>query len=379
MSTPGNGGARFCGRVVERPELTLADRSSPVMRLRQASTALAYPVAARNAVIPWRELARMMLAQQHRRDVQGQSMAKNGGPKKSRNSHGPWNELLNEVTQSASRRQIVIRKLEEALAAKVVTFFTAFDVISGLIGDPEAEMLEHVLASECPEGQQLVLMINSPGGYAMAAERIANVCRTYSKESQFRVIVPHMAKSAATMVCFGSSEILMSPTAELGPVDPQVPFSDDRGKEQWISAQEYVRSYEDLVDNAASGKFQRIEPFLQQLNRYDSRHVEQLRSAQKLAEDISVRLLQGGMMKGKKDAAIAAAIAPFLSQQAKRAHGRMIAAQEAHKCGLNITTLDPRSELWKTIWTLYVKSDWVVRSQASALVESTTTSVTRPR
>jgi hypothetical protein len=41
---------------------------------------------------------------------------------------------------------------------------------------------------------------------------------------QFEVIVPHMAKSAATLICFGASCIHMGPTAELGPVDPQVKY-----------------------------------------------------------------------------------------------------------------------------------------------------------
>lgn len=296
-----------------------------------------------------------------------------------RRNGGPWTELQREVGQDASRRQSVIRAIEKMLGAKVVTMFTAFNSSSGIITDSEAEMLENVLAAECVENQPLILVINSPGGLALAAERIANVCRAYSADNRFRVIVPHMAKSAASMVCFGAEQILMSKTAELGPVDPQVPFSDDKGTERWISAEEYARSYDSLMKDASSGNFPRIEPFLQQLNRYDSRFIEQLRSAQSLSADISVRLLQSGMMKTLSSEEIESKIEVFLTQGAKKSHGRMITALEARNCGLNIDILDLRSALWRQVWKLYIKTDWATSMQCSAIVESTATSVMKPR
>ena len=55
----------------------------------------------------------------------------------------------------------------------------------------------------------LALIINSPGGLGTAAERIINICKTYSKNNEFYSIVPNRAKSAATMICFGSNKIYM--------------------------------------------------------------------------------------------------------------------------------------------------------------------------
>ena len=291
----------------------------------------------------------------------------------------PWAELNGEVQQDPTRRQKIIRRIESILSVKIVTLFTAFDSYAGMLSDSEAEMLENILSAECDDGDSLVLVINSPGGQALAAERIANICRAYSKDGQFRVIVPHMAKSAATMVCFGASEIMMSKTAELGPVDLQIMFTDDRNEKKWISADEYIRSYDNLMKEASSGNYPRIEPYIQQLNRYDSRFVEQLRSGQQLSKDISVRLLHSGMMTGTPPAEIAAKIEIFLAQSAKSAHGRMIAEAEATDCGLNIKTIDLRSELWRDVWNLYVRSDWVVQNHAAALVESNTASVLKAR
>ena len=36
----------------------------------------------------------------------------------------------------------------------------------------------------------LILLISSPGGNGLAAERIINICRTYSKTGEYTVIVP---------------------------------------------------------------------------------------------------------------------------------------------------------------------------------------------
>lgn len=291
-------------------------------------------------------------------------------------SEGPFVKVQKEVSQHADLRRRLLRKLEQHYKARVISYFTSFNDQGGIMTDDDAEMLESILAVEHDEGK-VVLVLNSPGGLALAAERIAGVCRAYS-EDRFEVVIPHMAKSAATMVCFGASTIHMSKTAELGPVDPQVAYKDDAGQVRWISADEYVRSYQQLVAQAASGKHKRIEPFLQQLNRYDSRYIETLVSAQGLSKDISVRLLKSGMMAGQPDAKITEAIQVFLTQERTSAHGRMINSAEASSCGLNIQLIDLHSETWHILWELYVRSDWAVtNTQAVKLIESSASAVHR--
>ena len=143
-------------------------------------------------------------------------------PKKLRRTslgESPFSRVNSEVSQYFERRKPFLVKLEKHFEARVVSFFTSFTHLQAQITDDDAEMLESVLAAE-HDGGKLVLVLNSPGGIALAAERIVNVCREYSKHN-FEVVVPHMAKSAATMICFGASRIHMSRTAELGPVDPQ--------------------------------------------------------------------------------------------------------------------------------------------------------------
>jgi hypothetical protein len=286
----------------------------------------------------------------------------------------PWVRLQKETRQDYELRQPLIRAIEKEFKCQVYVYFTSFLSPEGIC-NRDAEMLENVLQVE-HRGGRILLIINSPGGQALAAERIANVCRAYSK-GKFSALVPHMAKSGATLICFGADRIYMSATAELGPVDPQVQYKDDQGLPVWTSAAEYVAAYEKLMHLGTAGKVKRLEPILQQLVRFDARYVERLYSNQALSEDISVRLLGSGMMKGASPARIKERIAPFLVQRRKSSHGRMINCDEAKKCRLNIELLELDSPVCKLAWSLYVRCDWVMNNRHAGLIETSSSSVYR--
>lgn len=291
----------------------------------------------------------------------------------------PWAIVSRETSQSWEMRKNLIMAIEKQLNAKVIVYFTSFYRRDAQIVDGDAEMIENILSTE-HSGGKLVLIINSAGGSGMAAERIVNICRAYSN-NQFEVIVPHMAKSAATLICFGASRIHMSPTAELGPVDPQVKYLNEAKPEpktdddlDWISAEEYVRSYDNLMNLAISGKAKRLEPILQQLMRYDARYIEQLKSAQALSEKISIKLLKSGMMSKFSEKAIRQKMSNFLIQKQTAAHGRMISMSEAKKSGLNISEIKLQSDLWKFVWELFIRGDWAVSmTPARKILESSKT------
>src|SRR5205807_3674743 len=135
--------------------------------------------------------------------------------------------VMEESQQSLETRQELYTKLEELLGRPVISFFTSFR-FPVMIEDVDADMLEGVLQSlDLSNG--FALLISSPGGNGLAAERIINLCRSYSGTREFWAIVPGKAKSAATMICFGASKILMGASSELGPVDPQMTVEDERG------------------------------------------------------------------------------------------------------------------------------------------------------
>lgn len=66
----------------------------------------------------------------------------------------------------------------------------------------------------------LDVLLHSPGGSPTATESVVALLR--SRFNPIRFIVPNVAKSAATMLALSGNEILMSPSGELGPIDPQM-------------------------------------------------------------------------------------------------------------------------------------------------------------
>lgn len=163
--------------------------------------------------------------------------------------------LQTERTQGHSTRKSLFADLSRALGRPVVTYFTSFRHPVAM-ADEDVETLEDILRTlDLSNG--MAIMISSPGGSGLAAERMINVLRSYSGTGEYWAIVPAKAKSAATMVCLGASKILMSPASELGPIDPQVVF---RGKV--VSVHDVINSYHRLFRNAVRAKGN-LEPYLQ--------------------------------------------------------------------------------------------------------------------
>jgi ClpP class serine protease len=68
---------------------------------------------------------------------------------------------------------------------------------------------------------RLDVILESSGGSIDPAYNIGLLLRRYAKK-ELNIIIPRWAKSAATVLACAGDKILMTPVAELGPVDPQI-------------------------------------------------------------------------------------------------------------------------------------------------------------
>src|SRR5712671_3819581 len=64
------------------------------------------------------------------------------------------------------------------------------------------------------------LVLHTPGGLVLAALQIAWALRQHP--AKVTAFVPHYAMSGGTLICLAANEIVMSPHAVLGPIDPQL-------------------------------------------------------------------------------------------------------------------------------------------------------------
>lgn len=277
-----------------------------------------------------------------------------------------FSKLLCEVHQDHAIRKPLLLSLQKDLGRTVITFFTSFHY-PATIDDSDAAMLEEVLLNT-RVGKGISLILNSPGGDGLAAERIINIIRSFSRNN-FEVIVPHMAKSAATMVCLGAKNVVMSDTSELGPIDPQVIIR-EANTAKLIPAHCIIKSYKDLFEKAIRTEKGRIEPYLQQLQSYNASDIERLIDLQKLSESIAINTLSTGMLKGKDENYIREKIKIFLDPDFTRSHGRPIHWQLAKKCGIIIKHVRNNSSIWKKIWDIYIRTDYFVNHKASKVIES---------
>jgi hypothetical protein len=96
------------------------------------------------------------------------------------------------------------------------------------------------------EGRPVGLLVESPGGDANTAYRIARLLQRRSG-NQLTVIVPQYAKSAATLLALGAARLIVSENAEFGPLDVQIA---DPQKEEIRSALDVVQSLQQLREFA---------------------------------------------------------------------------------------------------------------------------------
>lgn len=271
-------------------------------------------------------------------------------------------QVLIEERQEHPTRRYLYESIERLLKRPVASFFTSFSA-PVMIESSDADMLEGVLQrTDLAKG--LALLISSPGGDILAAERIINVCRSYSGTGEYWAIVPSKAKSAATVICFGASKLIMASTSELGSIDPQVAMEGKR-----FSVHNIVTSYRELFSKAVEEKGN-LQPYLQQLANYDAREIAEFQSALELSEDIAVKSLKSGVMTDVSEKEIKKRIKDFLTPRTVKTHGRPIYHDLAKACGLEVDLQDPKGKLWQDVYELYVRLDHWVSTRVDKCIET---------
>lgn len=142
----------------------------------------------------------------------------------------PWLRVLDETNRSRPpdhdgvRRQ-KLAKMQQYTGHSVIVHASAC-TSPGKILPAQAVMIDFAdikafeTASDRLPAGALDIILHSPGGVAEAVEGIVRVLRP--KFNPIRFIIPHMAKSAGTMLALSGNEILLHPNGELGPIDPQM-------------------------------------------------------------------------------------------------------------------------------------------------------------
>lgn len=125
-----------------------------------------------------------------------------------------------------NRRKWQIARLENARKSRVILLVHRQETMS-FLGFPimryidinDSEAILRVIHTT-PDDTPIDLVLHTPGGMVIAATQIAMAVKAH--KGKVTVFVPHFAMSGGTLIALGADEIVMSPHATLGPVDPQL-------------------------------------------------------------------------------------------------------------------------------------------------------------
>jgi hypothetical protein len=265
-----------------------------------------------------------------------------------------WGEVLAEINQTAQLLQAagspaasafdVVRRKYLGLAAArtnrpTILCATAWlsnpNAPAPLVSVSDDDMLGFMEAVHGLSGPNLDLIFHSPGGSAGAAEQIVKYLRT--KFDHIRIIVPHMAMSAATMIASAADEIVMGKHSFLGPIDPQLIVQTALGPRS-VPAQAILEQFERALKEATDPVKLRV--WAPMLTQYGPDLLVTCQNAAALSETLVSRWLKSYMFKGQADAEQKGeAIAHWLADHSLfKTHARPISRDELLARGVMISS-----------------------------------------
>lgn len=244
--------------------------------------------------------------------------------------------------QHAARyeRQRLIGEYEQSYDCRLIIVIDAIFPYS-------TTYLEELIFDADPS-RSLHMMLASPGGDGETAIRLVRSAQSRCRE--LTVVVPDLAKSAATLLAMGAHHILMGPTSDLGPVDPQ--FQLPNGS--LAAAKDIIAA----VDDATAKVEQAPDTYplhASLLADITALMVHQARSALARTDALVEEALAScsGRLPADVSRLKASLHEPLV--ELPQSHAAVFGADQAIAAGLPVTKADPAGPQWQLLWRLWTK------------------------
>jgi hypothetical protein len=266
-------------------------------------------------------------------------------PNKGKNKAAADAKLKNETNFESNEKQIqkltdkidvCLQKLHE-LRGCVCYPFLDVKITPPVVDDIFDDL--RTKYNEC--GGRLDVIIHSSGGDIDAAYNLSMLFRKFGTE-ELNFIIPRWAKSAATLLVCSGDSILMSPIAELGPLDPQITHLNPIEKRIETFSPLGINATLDMIRNEfkdgnanfAKALVQRLQ-FPLTLGMFMKSH--------EISEAYLTQLLETRMLKGADtDTEDTKKIAKTIAERLTTGyvdHGYCINIDEAKDIGINVSEL----------------------------------------
>ncbi len=177
------------------------------------------------------------------------------------------------------------------------------------------------------EVNRIDVLIHSPGGSPEATERIVDLLRGRFQEVSF--LVPHSAYSAATMLALSGEEIILLPSASLGPIDPQINGAPTRALR---------RGFENARKALKEEGPEALPAYIPLIEKYSLELLEICEDYERLSRELATIWLSEYMFKGRDEPqTIEEAVEFFSSHDEHKTHSRSLTFKRINHLGLNIS------------------------------------------
>ena len=245
-------------------------------------------------------------------------------------------------------RQDLIRKIQKQSEFRLICYVSG--PLCGIEHDDAMRFRD--LLHKVDNNENIELLLHTVGGDIDATEKLILMVREKVGEASFRIVVPHLAKSAGTLMVLGADTVVMSDTSELGPIDPQVLIPDSNAGMLRVPAQSYLDAYDEHAnelrtnpqDLAARIMFDKLDPSIRQV----------CIAAKERSRTLAEKLLRQGMFLSGPSNWTATA-GELIDTKRWQTHSQVISWQDAKDppIELRVEYLDSQHALWQQYWHLY--------------------------
>ena len=241
-------------------------------------------------------------------------------------------------------RQALIQEYQRRYECRLVVVFDAIF--------PYSLNFFEDLVYDADPAQALHLLLATPGGDGESALRLVRSAQARCREMV--VIVPDLAKSAGTLIALGAHRILMGPTSDLGPVDPQFSLN-PQNPQELSSAKDLIAAVDQAVESVQKSPdtYALHAALLAPVN---ALMVQQARSALARTGDLALEALQANPARTPaqaKELWETKLCKPLMEES--RSHAATFGVDAAIETGLPVEKVDPSGPQWELIWRLWMK------------------------
>jgi len=249
-----------------------------------------------------------------------------------------------QISHLEKQIQQKLTRLQEITGNCLCFPFLSVDITRSVVDDVFDQL--RTKYKEC--GGRLSVVVDSGGGDIDAAYNLAMLFRKYGRD-MLTFIVPRWAKSAATLLVCAGDNILMTPVAELGPVDPQITeFNPLESRLEQFSPL-HIESTLDMIRQEYESGSEKLAKALMERLQFPLT-LGSFRKSLEIGEQYLINLLETRMLTANKRQVEPREVAKRLTTGYAN-HGFCINLEEARSIGLNVQELE--GEQLDIVWELH--------------------------